>query len=64
MKEYETTVNSLIELLTLIKEKCGGNTPIQVNVLGSEHVTGLTSVCLDNDTGNHESIMHVDFKYP
>ena len=51
--EYPATVDGLIEVLTRIKEKCGGSTYVQVNTLG-ESITGLVSVCLDNDMGTDE----------
>ena len=59
-KEYTSTVDGLIELLTKVKETCGGDTPVQVNVIGNGCVTGLTSVCLDNDMGNEESILYIE----
>jgi hypothetical protein len=59
-KKYTTSVGSLIKLLNEIKEKCGENTPVQVNILGHECTTGLTSVCLDNDMGNDQSIVYFE----
>jgi hypothetical protein len=59
-QKYKSTVDGLLELLTRIKETCGGDTPIQVNVLGNGCVTGLTSVWLDNDMGNSESIVYIE----
>lgn len=59
-QKYKTTVGSLIELLTEIKEKCGEDTPIQVNDLARGCITGLTSVCLDNNEGNSESIVYIE----
>jgi hypothetical protein len=54
MNKYPTTVDGLIEVLTKIKEACGGNTYVQVNAFGHDCVTGLRSVCLDNDMGTNE----------
>lgn len=53
-QKYPSTIDGLIEVLTRIKEKCGGGTYVQVNVFGHDCVTGLCSVCLDNDMGNNE----------
>lgn len=50
---YPTTVDGLIAVLTRIKEKCGGGTHVQVNLVGHDMV-GLGSVCLDNDMGTNE----------
>ena len=58
--EYEATIDGLIEVLTRIKEKCGGNTFVQVNAIGTPCVTGLVSVCLDNDMGNDEAIVYIE----
>ena len=59
-KQYETTIDGLIQCLTDIKEKCGGDTHVQINVLGGECVTGLVSVCLDNDLGNDNAIVYLE----
>ena len=56
-QEYIATVDGLIQCLNDIKEKCGGDTYVQVNVFGQPCVTGLNSVCLDNDLGNDEAIV-------
>jgi hypothetical protein len=59
-QKYKSTVNGLLELLTKVKETCGGDTPIQVNVIGNGCVTGLTSVCLDNNEDINESILYIE----
>ena len=59
-KQYKATIDGLIQCLTDIKEKCGGDTVIQVNVIGHDCVTGLSSVCLDNDMGNDESLVYIE----
>ena len=59
-QKYKSTIDGLIECLTDIKKKCGGNTYIQVNVLGHDCVTGLTSVCLDNDEGNDNALVYIE----
>ena len=59
-QNYPSTIDGLIECLTDIKEKCGGNTYIQVNAIGHECVTGLISVCLDNDEGNDNAIVYIE----
>ena len=58
--KYIANVDGLIEILTKIKEKCGGNTPVQVNVLGEGCATGLVSVCLDNNEGNKDAIVYLE----
>ena len=58
--KYETTIDGLIECLTDIKSKCSGDTFVQVNVVGHECVTGLISVCLDNDMGNDEALVYIE----
>lgn len=58
--QYKATIDGLIECLTNIKEKCGGDTYIQVNVLGHDSVTGLTSICLDNDMGNDNALVYIE----
>ena len=60
MQRYPTTVDGLIEVLTKIKKACGGNTYVQVNVLGEKCVTGLVSVCLDNNEGNENAIVYLE----
>ena len=59
-KQYKATIDGLIQCLEDIKAKCGGNTFIQVNVLGHDCVTGLCSVCLDNDTGNDDALVYIE----
>lgn len=59
-QKYATTVDGLIEVLTRIKEKCGGDTHVQVNVFGQPCVTGLNSVCLDNDMGNNNALVYLE----
>ena len=59
-KEYTSTVDGLIEVLTRIKEKCGGDTYVQVNVIGGKCATGLVSVCLDNDEGNDNALVYLE----
>lgn len=68
-EKYPITIDGLIECLTDIKSKCGGNTFVYVNVLGHECVSGLVSVCLDNDMGNDEALVCIetdieDLRYP
>ena len=58
--KYKATIDGLIECLTDIKKVCGGNLPLQVNVIGNECVTGLVSVCLDNDLGNEEALVYLE----
>lgn len=60
MTQYKSTIDGLIEVLTRIKEKCGGDTFVQVNVFGHECTTGLTSVCLDNNEGNENAIVYIE----
>ena len=59
-EQYSTTVDGLIELLTEVKRECGGNTRVQINVQGHECVTGLNSVCLDNDMGNNQALVYLE----
>lgn len=59
-KQYKTTIDGLIQCLTDIKEKCGGDIPIQVNVKGHDCVTDLSSVCLDNDEGNDYALVYIE----
>lgn len=60
-QKYIATVDGLIECLTDIKNACGGETPVQVNVIGAGCVTGLTSVCLDNDLFDEDgAIVYVE----
>lgn len=58
--KYTADIDGLIACLTDIKEACGGRTPVQVNVFGTENVVGLTSICLDNDMGNNEAIVYIE----
>ena len=58
--QYSATIDGLIECLTDIKEKCGGDTYVQVNVIGGECATGLVSVCLDNDEGNDNALVYIE----
>ena len=60
--EYKATIDGLIQCLTDIKEKCGGDTYVQINPIGTNVgcVTGLTSVCLDNDLGNDEALVYIE----
>ena len=60
MKQYKATIDGLIQCLTDIKEKCGGNTHVQINVYGNKCVTGLISVCLDNDMGNDNALVYLE----
>ncbi len=60
MKQYKSTIDGLMECLTDIKNKCGGDTYVQVNVFGHACTTGLTSVCLDNNEGNDSAIVYVE----
>lgn len=60
MTKHKPTIDGLIEVLTRIKEKCGGDTYVQVNVFGHECTTGLTSVCLDNNEGNDSAIVYLE----
>lgn len=62
MKEYVNNVENLIKVLTQIKEKCGGHTPIQINLYGDK-VIPLSSVCLDNTGGNEDSIIYIEGDY-
>ena len=50
--KYSCTIDGLIECLTNIKEKCGGDIPLQVNDYSKGCTYGLTAVCFDNDMGN------------
>lgn len=50
--QYPCTIDGLIECLTNIKEKCGGDIPLQVNDYSKGCTYGLTAVCFDNDMGN------------
>ena len=59
-QKYNSTIDGLIECLTDIKKKCGGNTYIQVNVLGHDCVTGLVSVCLDNNEDNDNALVYIE----
>lgn len=66
---HPTTVDGLIEVLTRIKEVCGGNTYVQVNDMKNACTTGLISVCLDNDMGNNEALVYIEtdsdeYRYP
>lgn len=61
-KEYVNNVDNLIKVLTQIKEKCGGNTPVQIN-LYSDKTIPLSSICLDNTEGNDESIIYIEGDY-
>ena len=61
-KEYVNNVDNLIKVLTRIKEKCGGHTPLQIN-LYSDKMIPLSSICLDNDMGNEESIVYIEGDY-
>lgn len=58
--QYSATINGLIECLTDIKEKCGGDTYVQINAIGGECATGLVSVCLDNDEGNDNALVYLE----
>ena len=60
--QYSATIDGLIECLTDIKEKCGGDTPLQIN-LYSDKMIPLSSICLDNDMGNEESIIYIEGDY-
>lgn len=59
-KKYEATVDGLIQCLLDIKAKCGGNIPVQINVLGSPNPIGLHAVCCDNDTGNDKALVYLE----
>ena len=59
-QKYKSTVNGLLELLIKLKETYDGDMPIQVNVIGNGCVTGLTSICLDNNEGINESILYIE----
>ena len=60
MKQYKSTIDGLMECLTDIKNKCGGDTYVQVNVFGHDSCTGLNSVCLDNNGGNDTAIVYIE----
>lgn len=57
---YRATINGLIECLTDIKNKCGGDTFVHVNALGHDCCTGLTSVCVDNNEGNETALVYIE----
>ena len=57
MSSYKATVDGLIEVLNKIKSTYG-NIPIQVNAIGTDYVTRLSSVCVD-DTDN-EPIIYIE----
>ena len=59
-KYYVTTLDGLIQCLTDIREACGGSTYVQINDCGVGCTYGLTSVCLDNDTGNDETLVYLE----
>ena len=59
-KYYETTIDGFIDCLTDIKKYCGGNTPVQINPIGGECVTGISSICLDNDEGNDNALVYLE----
>ena len=59
-KQYPVTIDGLIECLQNIKSACGGDTAIQVNIYGHDAITGLVSVCLDNDMGNDEALVYIE----
>ena len=49
MIQYTSSVDGLIEALNKIKEIHGGHIPVQVNAIGTDHVTALSLVCIDDD---------------
>ena len=60
MTKYTSNVDGLIEFLERVKQIYGGKTPVQVNAIGNDCVTGLTSVCVDDNEGKHEAIVYIE----
>ena len=58
-KTYKNTVENLIEILERVKEKCGKDTPVVINVCGGD-MHPLNSICLDNSEGNNESMLLIE----
>ena len=59
MSMHVSSVEGLIEALQNIK-RTYGNLPIQVNAIGTPCVTGLTSVCVDDDMGGDIPIVYIE----
>lgn len=59
MSKHVSSVEGLIEALQNIKETYG-NLPIQVNAIGTDCVTGLSSVCVDDDMGGDIPIVYIE----
>ena len=58
MSSYRATVDGLIQVLDKIKQEYGGEIPIQVNAIGTDHVTAFSSICVDDTEG--EPIVYIE----